>query len=85
MQEEKGMTENKMVGWHHQLNGNEFEQALADGEGQRSLASYSPWCCKESNITERLNNNNVARAHSVCVCVCVCVCVSVVHVDTCSG
>ena len=37
-QEEKGMTENKMIGWHHQLNGHKFEQALGDGEGQESLA-----------------------------------------------
>ena len=76
-QEEKGTTEDKMVGWHHQLDGPEFEQAPGNGEGQRSLACCNPWCCKESNITERLNNNNnVARAPSVCVCVCgyVCVC-----------
>ena len=42
-QEKKGMTEEKMVGWHHQLNGHEFEQALGDGEGQGSLACYYPW------------------------------------------
>ena len=36
------MTEDKMVGWHHQLNGHEFEQTLGDGSGQRSLACYSP-------------------------------------------
>ena len=41
-QEEKGMTENKLVGWHHWLNGHEFEQALGDGEGQGSLACCSP-------------------------------------------
>ena len=41
-QEEKGVTEDKMVGWHHQLNGYEFEQTLGDGEGQESLACYSP-------------------------------------------
>ena len=41
-QEEKGMTEDKMVGWHHQLNGYELEQALGDGEGQGSLACCSP-------------------------------------------
>ena len=39
-QEEKGMTEDEMVGWHHQLNGHEFEQALGDDEGQGSLACY---------------------------------------------
>ena len=42
-QEEKGMTEDKMVGWHHRLNGHEFEQALGDGEGQGSLVCCSPW------------------------------------------
>ena len=45
-QEEKGMTEDEMVGWHHRLNGHEFEQALGDGEGQGSLASCSPWVTK---------------------------------------
>ena len=40
------MTEDEMVGWHHQLNGHEFEQALGDGEGQGSLEGYSPWCRK---------------------------------------
>ena len=42
-QEEKGMTENEMVGWHHQLDGHEFEQALGVGDGQGSLVFYSPW------------------------------------------
>ena len=42
-QEEKGMTEDEMVGWHHQLIGHEFEQALGVGDGQGSLACYSPW------------------------------------------
>ena len=45
-----------MVGWHHELNGHEFEQALGDGEGQRSLACCSLGC-KESERTEGLNNN----------------------------
>ena len=49
-----------MVGWHHQLNGHEFEQAPGDGKGQGSLACYSPWGGKESDTTERLNNNNRA-------------------------
>ena len=52
-QGEKGMTE---VGWHHQLNGYGFEQALGDGEGQGSLACCSLLGCKESDMTERLNN-----------------------------
>ena len=47
-----------MVGWHHQLNGHEFEQTLKDSEGQGSLACFSSWGCKESNVTERLNNND---------------------------
>ena len=50
------MTEDEMVGWYHQLNGHEFEQALGDGEGQGSLACCSSWGCKESDTTERLNN-----------------------------
>ena len=49
------MTENQMVGWHHQLNGHEFEQALGVSEGQESLACCSPWGCKESDMTEELN------------------------------
>ena len=50
-QEEMGTTEDEMVGWHHQLNGHEFEQALGDGEGQGSLACCSSWGCKESDTT----------------------------------
>ena len=42
-QEEKGTTEDKMVGWYHQINGHEFEQALGDCEGQESLVCCSPW------------------------------------------
>ena len=56
-QEEKGTTEDEMVGWHHWLNRHEFEQALGDGQGQGSLAGCSPWGRKESDMTERLNNN----------------------------
>ena len=41
---EKGMAEDEMVGWHHQLNGHEFEQGPGDGEGQGSLVCCSPWC-----------------------------------------
>ena len=52
------MTEDEMVGWHHWLNGREFEQPLEDSEGQGSLACYSPWDHRESDTTERLNNNN---------------------------
>ena len=48
-----------MVGWHHQLNGHEFEQAPVDGDEQGSLACYRPWCHNESDMTERLNNKKV--------------------------
>ena len=48
------MTEDEMVGWHHQLNGHESEQALGVGDGQGSLACCSPWGCKESDTAERL-------------------------------
>ena len=51
--EEKGMTEDEMVGWHYRLNGDEFEQA--PGVGQGSLVCCSPWGCKELDMTERLN------------------------------
>ena len=46
-------TKDEMVGWHHQLNGHEFEQVLGDGEGQRSLECCSPWGHKESDTTEQ--------------------------------
>ena len=61
-QEEKGTTENEMVGWHHRLDGHEFEQAPGVGDGQRSLACCSPWGCRESDITEWLNNNRRLQA-----------------------
>ena len=47
----EGVTEDEMVGWHHWLNGHEFEQTLGDSEGQRSLVCCSPWGCKESDMT----------------------------------
>ena len=50
-QEEKATTEDEMVGWHHLLDGLEFEQAPGDGDGQASLACCSPWGCKDSNMT----------------------------------
>ena len=53
--QEKGMTEDEMVGWHHQLNGHEIEQAPEVGDGQGGLVCYSPWGCKESEVTEQLN------------------------------
>ena len=54
-QEEKVMTEDEMVGWHHQQDRHEFEQALGVGDQQGSLECCSPWCCKESDTTEQLN------------------------------
>ena len=54
--EEKEVAEDEMVGWHHRLNGHEFEQTPGDGEGPRSLACCSPWSHKESDTTEQLNN-----------------------------
>ena len=54
-QEEKGMTEDKIVGWRHQLDGHEFEQALGVGDGQGSLVCCNLWGCKESDMTEWLN------------------------------
>ena len=53
--EEKEMTEDEMVGWHHWLHGHEFEQALGVGDGQGSLAGCSPWDCKESDMTKQLD------------------------------
>ena len=54
------MTEDGMVGWHHPLNRHAFEQIPGDGEGQGSLACCSPWGRKDSDMTERLNNNKCA-------------------------
>jgi len=54
-QEERGTTEDEMVGWHYQLDGHEFEQALGIGDGQGSLVCCSPWGPKESDTTEWLN------------------------------
>ena len=53
-QEEKVKTNDEMFGWHHQLNGHEFEQPPGQCEGQGSLACCSPWHCKESGMTEQL-------------------------------
>ena len=51
------MTEDEKVGWHHRLNGHEFEQTLGDSEGQGSLACCSPWGRKMLDTTGRLNDN----------------------------
>ena len=58
-QEEKGMTEYKMAGWHHVLNGRESDKALRDGEGQRSLVGCNSWGRKESDMTEQLNKKTM--------------------------
>ena len=57
--QEKGVTEDEMFGWHHQLNGHESEQIPGNGEGQGSLVCCNPWGCKELDMTEQLNNSNV--------------------------
>ena len=62
-QEEKGATEDEMVGWLHWFNGHGFEQAPGDGEVQESLACCSPWGHKESDITEQ-NNNKRGKEHN---------------------
>ena len=54
-QEEKAMTEDEIIGWHHRLDGHEFEHTLGDSERQGSLVCCSPWGCLESDTTERLN------------------------------
>ena len=54
-QEEKGTTEDEMAGWHHQLDGHEFEWTLGDGDGQGGLVCCDSWGHKESDMTERLN------------------------------
>ena len=54
-QEEKGMTEGKMAGWHHRLDGHEFQWTQGVGDGQRGLACCDSWGCKELDTTERLN------------------------------
>ena len=60
-QEEKGMTEDETVGWHHQLNGHEFEQTSRDGEGQGGLACCSPRGHEELHMTQWLNSNRDAE------------------------
>ena len=67
-QDEKGAADDEMVGWHHQFNGHEFEQTPGDGEGQGSLAGYSPWGHKESDLTKWLNNNGSPSWHRFSYC-----------------
>ena len=59
------MTEDERVGWHHWLNGREFEQAPGDGEGQGSLTCYSPGGHRELDTTEQLRNSKKHRANAI--------------------
>ena len=59
------MAEDEMVGWHHGLNGHEFEQTLGDGEGWGSLMHCSPWDSKELDTTERQNNKKADTERSI--------------------
>ena len=62
------MTEEEMVGWHHQLSGHEFEQSPGDGEGQGSLACCSPWDHEESDmalVTEQQKHNSLQQSKLV--------------------
>ena len=68
-QEEKGMAEDKMVGWHHQLDGHELEQALGVSDGQGSLACCCSWGCKESDTVDQLNWKFPLCAYG-CMCIC---------------
>ena len=52
-----GSTEDEMVGWYHRLNGHEFGQTPGNGGDQKSLACYSPWGHKESDMTQQLNSD----------------------------
>ena len=67
-QEEKGTTEDEMVGWHHRLNRHEFKQAPGVADGQGSLACCSSWGQKESDMTE-LNWQNQGIFYSLCSCI----------------
>ena len=69
-QEEKGTTEDEMVGWHHRLDGHEFEQAPGVGDGQGSLASCGPWGRKESDMTKWMKNKNLSIFSPLIVCMC---------------
>ena len=68
-QQEKGMTEDEMAGWHHWLDRHEFEQAVEVDDGQGSLACCSPWSCKEWNTTEQLNWNDCDFDFKVVCCI----------------
>ena len=65
-QEEKGTTENEMVGWHHQLDGHESGWTLGVGDGQGGLVCCGSWGCKESDMTERLNWTELNKYRERC-------------------
>ena len=67
------MTQDEMVRWHHQLDGHDFEQALGVGDGQGSLACFSPWGYKESDTTEATQQQQQdpatsLRCNDLCIC-----------------
>ena len=66
-QEEKGMTEDEIIGWHHWLDGREFEQAPRFGDGQGSLACCSPWVHNKSDMTEQLNWTELRDKDGCCI------------------
>ena len=66
-QEEKGTAEDEMVGWHHQLNGREFERTPGVGDGQGDLACCSSWGCKESDMTEWLKWTELNQAATILI------------------
>ena len=66
-QEEKGTTEDEMIGWHHRLDEHEFKQAPGVGDGRESLACCSPWGCKESDMTKYLNWTELMINHMKCL------------------
>ena len=67
-QEEKRVTENDIVEWHHWLNGHESEQTVGDSEGQGSLVGCSPWGCKELDMNEQLNNTIILSTSTLYIC-----------------
>ena len=69
-QEEKGTAEDEMVGWHHWLNGHEFEKALGVGDGQGGLACFGSWSRKESDMTEQLNWTEGKKKCLLLICLC---------------
>ena len=67
-QEEKGTTEDEVVGWHHQLDGHEFESALGVNDGMGGLTCCSPWGRKELDMTEQLNCTQSRKINKILFC-----------------